>query len=91
MLPEVRRARRARPEGKEPEVTSWPEIAPSARILTSVCCAAIDALVGVNDEEVLTFVEAVDGAYLDAVAVRALDAGLGDDVCHRLLLRGSRE
>ena len=44
--------------------------------------AAVDALVGVDDEEVRPLVEAVDRAHLDAVGVLALDARLGDDVGH---------
>src|SRR6185436_686563 len=44
--------------------------------------AAVDALVGMNDEHVVAFVEAVHGADLDAVHVLALDAVFGDDVSH---------
>jgi hypothetical protein len=35
-----------------------------------------------NDEHVLTFVEAIDGADLDAIGVFALDAFFIDDVGH---------
>jgi hypothetical protein len=35
-----------------------------------------------DDEHVLAFVEAVDGADLDAIHVLALDAILGDDIGH---------
>jgi hypothetical protein len=35
-----------------------------------------------DDEHVLAFIEAVDGADLDAVHVLALDAVFGDDVSH---------
>src|ERR1700741_2566536 len=45
--------------------------------------AAVDALVGMDDEHVVALVEAVDGADLDAVHVLALDAVLGPDVSHR--------
>src|SRR3954469_8090408 len=41
---------------------------------------AIDALVGVDDEHVLAFVETVDRAHLNAIHVFAADAGFGDDV-----------
>src|SRR6185436_9142379 len=44
--------------------------------------AAVDALVGVDDEHVLALVEAVDRADLDAVHIFAADAGVGDDVGH---------
>ena len=44
--------------------------------------AAVDALLGMDHEEVGTFVEAVDRTHFDAVRVLALDAGLGDDVGH---------
>ena len=44
--------------------------------------AAVDALVGVDDEHVLAFIEAVDGANLDAVHVFAADAVVRDDVGH---------
>ena len=45
---------------------------------------AVDALVGVDGEQVGALVEAVDGAHLDAVGVLALDAPFSDDVGHSL-------
>src|SRR3954447_17410382 len=42
----------------------------------------IDAFVGVDDQHVLAFIEAVDGAHLDAIHVFAADAGFSDDVGH---------
>src|SRR5919112_5310244 len=47
--------------------------------------AAVDALVGVDDEHVLALVEAIDRAHLDAIHIFAADAGIGDDVGHWLL------
>jgi hypothetical protein len=44
--------------------------------------AAIDALVGMDDEHVLAFIEAVHRTDLDAVHVLALDAALIDDIGH---------
>src|SRR5438445_7925622 len=44
--------------------------------------AAVDALVGMNDQHVLALVEAVDGADLNAVGIFAFDAGFSDDVSH---------
>ena len=44
--------------------------------------SAIDALVRVDDEHVLAFVEAIDGTDLDAVHVFAFDACFNDDVGH---------
>src|SRR5712664_3855673 len=44
--------------------------------------AAVDALVGMDVEHVLPFVDAVDRAYLDARLVLHVDARLGDDVRH---------
>ena len=44
--------------------------------------AAVDTLVGMNDEHVLPFIETVDGAHFDAVHVFAADAVIGDDVGH---------
>src|SRR5262249_7795177 len=44
--------------------------------------AAVDALVWVNDEHILTEIEAVDGADLDAIHVFAFDAVVGDDMGH---------
>src|SRR5262245_28343962 len=40
---------------------------------------AIDALVGVDDEHVLAFIETIDRAHLDAVHVLASDTGFRDD------------
>src|SRR5690606_14360284 len=47
--------------------------------------AAIDALVRVDDEHVLAFVETIHRTDLHAVHVFAFDAIVGDDVGHRLL------
>src|SRR5215470_8857919 len=44
--------------------------------------AAIDALVGMDDEHVLAFVEAVDRTHFHAVHVLAADAIVVDDVGH---------
>src|SRR5690606_19186096 len=44
--------------------------------------AAVDALVGVEDEHVLAFIDAVDGADLDAIHVLAANAIVRDDVGH---------
>ena len=46
--------------------------------------AAVDALVGMDDEHVLAFVEAVDGTDFHAVRELALDAVLVDDIGHAL-------
>src|SRR6478735_8705511 len=43
---------------------------------------AVDALVGVDGEEVGPLTEAIDGADVDAVGVLAADAGFEDDVGH---------
>src|ERR1700683_4105815 len=43
---------------------------------------AVDALVGVDDQHVLTLVEAIDGADLHAIHIFAADTGLGDDIGH---------
>src|SRR5262249_13751185 len=45
--------------------------------------AAVDALVRVDDEHVLAFIEAVDRTYLHAVHVLAANAIVIDDVGHR--------
>ena len=45
--------------------------------------AAVDTLVGMNDEHILADIEAVDGADLDAIHVLAFDAVVGDDVRHQ--------
>jgi hypothetical protein len=47
-------------------------------------CRAIDALIWVNDELVLQFIKAGDGAYFYAVGKLASVAFLGDDVGHRV-------
>ena len=48
--------------------------------------AAVDALLGVDDEDAAGLVDAVHGADVDAGAVFDVDAGLGDDVRHGGLL-----
>src|SRR5712691_4088226 len=45
--------------------------------------AAVDALLGVDDEDAVRLVDAVDGADVDARAVFDVDAGLRDDVRHK--------
>ena len=45
---------------------------------------AIDAFVGVNDEHVLAFVEAIDRTHFHAIGVFAADAIVGHDVGHGL-------
>ncbi len=45
-------------------------------------CAAVDTLVGMNVELVLTFIDAIDRANLDATRVVLIDAGLSNNVCH---------
>jgi hypothetical protein len=45
--------------------------------------AAIDALVGMDDEHIVALIEAVDRANFDAIGVFALDANFSDDVGHR--------
>src|SRR5262249_59600218 len=52
---------------------------------------AIDALVRMNDEHVLAFIEAVDRANLDAVHVFAFYALFDDDVGHRQLRIGAAD
>ena len=52
--------------------------------------AAIDALIGMDDEHVLALVEAVDRADLHAIHVLALDAVVGDDEGHGKLLGHGR-
>ena len=44
--------------------------------------AAVDALVGMDDQHVLALVEAVDGADFNAIGIFAFDAGFSDDVSH---------
>src|SRR5215813_13998758 len=48
--------------------------------------AAVDAFVGVDDEEVRALVEAVHGTDRHAIGVLAGDAGLGNDEGHMLCL-----
>jgi hypothetical protein len=43
----------------------------------------------VDDEHVLTLVEAIDRADFDAVGIFAFDAGFSDDVSHPGLRNGS--
>src|SRR5205085_10721726 len=49
----------------------------------------IDAFVGVDDQHVLAFVEAIHRAHFDAVHVLAADAGFSDDVGHDVALFSS--
>ena len=49
--------------------------------------SAIDAFVGMDDKHVLALVEAIHGAYLDAVHVFALDATFDNDIGHLQTLR----
>ena len=44
--------------------------------------AAIDALIRVDDEHILAFIEAVDRADFYAIHIFAFDAGISDDVGH---------
>ena len=48
--------------------------------------AAVDALLGVDDENAAGLVNAVDGAHVDARTILDVDARLGDDVRHGGLL-----
>src|SRR5882762_9389010 len=50
---------------------------------------AVDALLGIDGEEVRPLVEAVDRANLDAIHVLALDAAFGDDKSHSVSSRGA--
>jgi hypothetical protein len=43
---------------------------------------AVDALIGVDGQEVGAFAEAVHGADINTVGVFAADAGFGDNVGH---------
>ena len=45
-------------------------------------CAAVDALLGVDDQDPLERVDAVHRTDVDAREVFDVDAGLGDDVGH---------
>src|SRR5674476_1064029 len=47
--------------------------------------AAIDALVRMNDEHILAFVETIDWTHFHAIHVLAANAVFRNDVCHRLL------
>jgi len=47
---------------------------------------AVDAFLGVDDQEVRAFMETVDRAHLHAVGVLALDARFRDDERHRTIL-----
>ncbi len=40
----------------------------------------VNAFIGIDDQKIWTFAEAVDRADIDAVGVAALDAGFGDNV-----------
>src|ERR1700674_2013355 len=43
---------------------------------------AVDALIGIDDQKIGSFVETVDGANLDTVHIFALDAAFGDHERH---------
>src|SRR5512134_2782 len=45
---------------------------------------AVDALVGIDDEHVGAFAEAIHRAYINAIGILALDAGLDHDVSHSI-------
>ena len=47
--------------------------------------AAIDAFVGMDDEEVFAFLEAVDRADFHTIGIFAADAIVGHDICHEAL------
>jgi hypothetical protein len=49
-----------------------------------LACPAVDALVGVYIVLIRPFVDAIHGADVDARGILGPDAGLGNDVCHRL-------
>ncbi len=42
----------------------------------------VNALVGIDNQKIWAFTEAVDRANIDAIGVAALDAGFGDNVGH---------
>jgi hypothetical protein len=46
--------------------------------------AAVDAFLGMDNQHVIPFVKAIDGAHFDAIHILALDAVVGDDKCHSL-------
>src|SRR5882757_4267810 len=50
--------------------------------------AAIDAFVRMDDQHVVTLVEAVHGADFNAIGIFAFDAGFSDDVSHPKLRKG---
>src|ERR1700676_4357202 len=50
---------------------------------------AVDALLGIDGEEVRPLAEAVDRETLDAIHVLALDAAFGDDKSHSVSSRGA--
>src|ERR1700728_3199439 len=45
---------------------------------------AVDTLIGIDHQKIRAFVEAVDGTYLHAIHIFALDAAFGDHECHDL-------
>jgi hypothetical protein len=49
---------------------------------------AVDAFVGMNDEHVFAFIEAIDRAYFHAIGVFAFDAIVGDDIGHGAVASG---
>src|SRR5262252_3421288 len=52
---------------------------------------AIDALVGIDHQEIRTFPKAVDRTNIDAVRVLAFDAAFGNDVGHAAIGGGRGE
>ena len=44
--------------------------------------AAVDALVGMDDQHVVALVETIDGAHFDAIHIFALDAIVSDHIGH---------
>jgi hypothetical protein len=52
--------------------------------------AAIDALVWVNDEHILSLIEAIDGTYLHAIHIFAPNAVVGNDEGHDALFGQGR-
>src|SRR6266478_9413120 len=51
--------------------------------------SAVDTFIGMDDQHVVAFVEAIYGADLNAIGVFAFDAGFSDDVSHPRLRNGS--
>ena len=43
---------------------------------------AVDALIGIDDDKIGAFAEAVDGADIDAVGTLAVDAAFANNVSH---------